>query len=131
MAKSNGVIMNINKPGRSIRLIITFYSLSTIMLSAQTFKTLVNFDGVDGAEPAGSLVQGLDGNLYGTTYSGGPFGKNDFGTIFRIPASGGTSGSYDFCPQPQNGCPAGEAPYAGLLLASDGNFYGTTSGIGF
>lgn len=107
------------------------FVLSATLLSAQTFKTLVDFNGPDGADPAGSLVQGLDGNLYGTTYSGGPYGKDDFGTIFRINASGERSGSYDFCPQPQNGCVDGDGPYSGLVLGTDGNFYGTAVYGGF
>jgi hypothetical protein len=48
---------------------------------AQAFKTLVNFDGADGAQPSAALVQGTDGNFYGTTYWG------DFdngGTVFKI-----------------------------------------------
>jgi uncharacterized repeat protein (TIGR03803 family) len=75
----------------------------------------------DGAGPS-ALIQASDGNFYGTTGAGGPFG---FGTVFKItPARVETvlylfgSGDYD-----------GAYP-TGLIQASDGNFYGTTSGGG-
>jgi uncharacterized repeat protein (TIGR03803 family) len=51
------------------------------VLPAQTFTTLANFDGTNGAYPSfGSLVQATDGNLYGTTL-GAP---GAYGTIFKI-----------------------------------------------
>jgi hypothetical protein len=40
-------------------------------LAAQTFTTLVNFNGTNGSGPASALTQGADGNLYGTTVGGG------------------------------------------------------------
>ena len=39
---------------------------------AGTLTTLHSFDWYDGASPTGALVQGNDGNFYGTTYGGGP-----------------------------------------------------------
>jgi uncharacterized repeat protein (TIGR03803 family) len=52
-----------------------------------TFTTLVNFEGTNGDYPNGiALVQGFDGNFYGTTYAGG---ANNDGTVFTI-TSGGT-----------------------------------------
>jgi len=50
-----------------------------------TFTSLVNFDDFDGFYPAGTLVQGTDGNFYGTTLNGGPTG---LGTAFSFSASG-------------------------------------------
>jgi hypothetical protein len=62
-----------------------------IVAHAQTFTTLYSFDGTDGQGPS-SLVQGTDGNFYGTTSSGGANATCSdglaCGTIFEItPAS--------------------------------------------
>ena len=78
----------------------------------------------DGNSPEGPLLQGTDGNLYGTTTGGGGPGGG-YGTVFRITPSGTFTSLYTFCPQ----CP-GESPYGALIQASDGNFYGTTGGGG-
>jgi uncharacterized repeat protein (TIGR03803 family) len=91
---------------------------------AQTFTTLANFNKTDGWAPyLGSLVQGTDGNLYGTTELGG--GTTIFGTVFRVTPDGTLTSIYSFCSQPR--CADGSSPYAGLLLGTDGNFYGATS----
>ena len=88
-----------------------------------TFTTLASFDWSNGASPAlMSLVQGLDGDFYGTTYWGGAYG---YGTIFKIARSGELTTLYNFCAQ--SNCPDGAGPVAGLVLGTDGNFYGTTS----
>jgi uncharacterized repeat protein (TIGR03803 family) len=46
-----------------------------------TLTTLYSFRGSDGANPLAGLVQGSDGNFYGTTYGGG---AHDAGTVFRL-----------------------------------------------
>jgi uncharacterized repeat protein (TIGR03803 family) len=99
---------------------------SATAMSAQTFTTLVNFDGTNGANPAyGSLVQGTDGNLYGTTENGG---ASNGGTVFRLSQTGELTNLYSFCALAK--CADGLQPYAGLTLATDGNLYGTTRGGG-
>jgi uncharacterized repeat protein (TIGR03803 family) len=86
-------------------------------------KTLHSFGSAgDGANPYSQLVQATDENFYGTTYSGG---KHAHGTIFRMAASGTLTTLYSFCSQKK--CTDGAYPYAGLIQATDGNFYGTTS----
>jgi uncharacterized repeat protein (TIGR03803 family) len=56
------------------------------MTPSGAVSTLVEFDGFnDGAFPRTALTQALDGNLYGTTSSGGPTGR---GTLFRLGFTG-------------------------------------------
>jgi len=89
----------------------------SVPVTAQTFATLVTFDGTDGAIPSASLAQGNDGDLYGTTLSGGSSGK---GTIFKVTPAGALTSVYSFT----GGSDGGGA--GALVIASDGNFYGTT-----
>ena len=96
---------------------------------AGALTTLYNFcsqNGCpDGGRPSAPMVQGLDGNFYGTTPSDG---ASD-GTVFKITTSGILTTLYSFCSQPN--CTDGFAPYTGALVqATDGNFYGTTAGGG-
>ena len=81
----------------------------------------------DGTTPF-ALVQGSDGNFYGTTEFGGT-ATNCFegcGTVFRISPSGSYSNLYSFGSQPNDG----GFPFGGLVQGSDGNFYGTTQSGG-
>jgi uncharacterized repeat protein (TIGR03803 family) len=75
-----------------------------------------------GYNPIAPLLQGSDGDLYGTTSFGG---VNDDGAIFKITLNGTLTTLYAFCAQ--SGCTDGAVPYAGLAQATDGNLYGTTS----
>ncbi len=79
--------------------------------------------GTDGANPTAGLVQGSDGNFYGTTRYGG--GTNGDGTVFRISTNGALTSLHLF-----TGGNDGEYPEAGLIQGTDGSFYGTTSGGG-
>jgi len=111
---------------RGTSVCLAFLLWAAIALPAQTFTSLHNFDVTDGSIPAAGLVQGTDGNFYGTTYVGGAYGQ---GTIFKIIPSGTLTTLYNFCSQP--GCSDGSNPLFGQLVqGSDGNFYGTTSGGG-
>jgi uncharacterized repeat protein (TIGR03803 family) len=91
---------------------------------AQTFTSLVSFDGTNGANPYNtSLVQGTDGNLYGTTLSGG---ANEVGTVFKVTPAGTLTTLHSFAGYPTDG----GSPWAGLVLGANGTFYGTTYGGG-
>jgi len=92
---------------------------AAIVSPAQSYKVLFNFNGINGQSPL-SLIQGFDGNMYGTTQSGGVYGH---GTVFKITARGKLTTLYSFCPQSE--CTDGDFPYA-LIQAADGSFYGTT-----
>jgi uncharacterized repeat protein (TIGR03803 family) len=76
----------------------------------------------DGANPLAALVEGADGNLYGTTVGGG---ADNWGTVFKITPAGTLTTLHSFVSYTD-----GANPYAPLLQASDGNFYGTTSSGG-
>jgi uncharacterized repeat protein (TIGR03803 family) len=94
----------------------TMFQIST----NRALTTLYSFTGGDdGENPVGGLVQGSDGSFYGTTDYGGTY--TNFGTMFRISASGALTSLYSF-----TGGDDGSLPYAGLVQGSDGNFYGTT-----
>lgn len=100
-------------------VILVFAPFST----AQTLTTLYNFTGIsDGVNPYGALVQGANGNLYGTTSSS--FGRG-YGTAFEITTEGMLTTLYTFCSLPN--CADGSYPLSGLILANDGNFYGVTN----
>ena len=88
--------------------------------------TLYSFTNTgDGASPYGGVVQAANGNIYGTTSYGG---SSTFGTFFKLSSSNKLTTLYNFCSQLL--CADGAVPYAGLIQASDGNFYGTTTGGG-
>lgn len=69
------------------------------------------------------LIQASDGNFYGTSSFGG---ANDMGMVFKTTPSGITTVLYSF----SGGAADGAYPTAGLVQASDGNLYGTTSSGG-
>jgi uncharacterized repeat protein (TIGR03803 family) len=117
------------KSTRLTRLLLTAAAISlslAVCAQGQTFTTLANFIGGNGDEPYyGSLIQATNGNYYGTTYFGG---KNGGGVIFEITPAGKISDIYNFCSL--TNCSDGKNPFAGLILATDGNFYGTTHNDG-
>jgi uncharacterized repeat protein (TIGR03803 family) len=82
--------------------------------------TLFNFDTTHGAFPYGGLAEGADGNFYGTTSSGG---STNAGVVFKVTPTGTVTVLYDFdSTNPTDGYQA----FAGLVAATDGNFYGST-----
>src|SRR5208283_467338 len=75
--------------------------------------------GEDGANPASALVEGKDGNFYGTTSYGGAYGS---GNVFELNPDGAETNLYSF-----TGGDDGDLPVARLVQGNDGYFYGTTS----
>ncbi|MGD0134516.1 MAG: choice-of-anchor tandem repeat GloVer-containing protein, partial [Bryobacteraceae bacterium] len=100
-------------------------AMTEIALPAQTFTSLFSFDGADGQSPSAELVQATNGDLYGTTTTGG---ANGGGTIFKIAPGGTLTTLYNFCSQ--TNCTDGQSPYAGLVQATNGYLYGTTTAGG-
>jgi uncharacterized repeat protein (TIGR03803 family) len=84
--------------------LVAFFLVAAIASTAQTFTTIANFNGSDGSAPYSGLVQGSDGNFYGTATNGG---ANNTGDVFTV-------------------TPRAFPEYAPLIQATDGNFFGTT-----
>jgi uncharacterized repeat protein (TIGR03803 family) len=89
--------------------------------------------GTDGAAPWSSLVEDANGNLYGTTTSGGQTRpcKHDkqsggCGTVFKLAPDGTETVLYAFTGGSDGGAPA----FGSLLLDESGNLYGTTQSGG-
>jgi uncharacterized repeat protein (TIGR03803 family) len=115
----------------------TFFQLSSngLFTMLYSFGSVTNSDGfaLDGANPSGPLVEGLDGNFYGVTQFGG---LTNTGTVFRLTPQGALTTVYTCgtnfprTPPPIILPPlrfqSGIYPRGGLMIASDGNFYGTT-----
>jgi uncharacterized repeat protein (TIGR03803 family) len=97
-----------------------------VTTSDGTYAMIHSFNGegvpADGNAPRGALVNGSDGNLYGTTAGGGPSGAH--GTVFEMTTAGVVTTLHTFVGTD------GDTPLGTLVLASDGNFYGTTSAGG-
>jgi len=89
------------------------------------FRVVHNFDGAHGANPVGALVQSSDGNFYGTTRNGG---DNGSGVVYRLTPQGDITVLHSF--GDPNYLNDGARPYTALVPATDGDFYGVTSGGG-
>jgi uncharacterized repeat protein (TIGR03803 family) len=122
---------------KTICVVILLCVGTAIPTPAQTFTTLASFDGPNGETPSGPLIQGADGNFYGTTSGGGNQGVYDVclyfssgcGTAFKVTPGGDLTTLYTFCAEPN--CTDSGGPIAGLILGIDGNFYGTTTAFGY
>lgn len=102
----------------------TVFELLKGKKGAWTETTLYSFTGgTDGAAPDSDLIKDSAGNLYGTTNAGG---ANGDGAVFELTPGGTLNTLYSF---QDNG--DGEYPLNALLLAKNGDLYGTTSGSFF
>jgi uncharacterized repeat protein (TIGR03803 family) len=96
-----------------------------VCAQAQTVTDLANFNSRNGLDPFRPLVQGTDGNFYGSTFVGGAYKS---GNIFRVTPSGEIKSIYSFCGHVT--CPDGKIPVAPPIVGSDGNLYGVASSGG-
>lgn len=78
-----------------------------------------------GSNPLAALLSHSDGNLYGTSRTGG---SNNLGTIFRMSPEGAITPLVEFTGT--SGSAKGGNPTSGLVRHTDGNFYGTTDAGG-
>ncbi|HZT43586.1 MAG TPA: choice-of-anchor tandem repeat GloVer-containing protein [Chthonomonadaceae bacterium] len=102
--------------------VTTLYSFSTATVQG---PLLINSDG---DLPWGALVEGSDGDFYGTCYVGG---ANGTGTIFKVTPSGTLTVLHTFSALDSSNHNAdGARPVAGLAIGADGNFYGITTAGG-
>jgi uncharacterized repeat protein (TIGR03803 family) len=97
-----------------------------------TESILWSFDGTDGLYPSAGLIMDAGGNLYGTTACGGTYGdcgNSDGGTVFELmpPSISGGKWTESVLWNFGNGID-GHSPYAGLIMDTAGNLYGTTGG---
>ena len=104
-------------------------AITGVAAPAQTFTTLAQFEGKNGYYPAAGLIQGTNGDFYGTTAGGGsgPCEVDAYegcGTIFKITPGGRLTTFHRFSASD------GAFPAAALVLSPDGDFYGTTQGGG-
>jgi uncharacterized repeat protein (TIGR03803 family) len=98
----------------------SFYRIS----KSGVFTNLHTFNGgPEGSNPASCAVQATDGNLYGTTSSGGADG---FGTIFQATLSGQVTPVYSFTGADDQQTTSQYSP--NLIQGSDGKLYGSTTG---
>jgi uncharacterized repeat protein (TIGR03803 family) len=79
----------------------------------------------DGSYPTAPPVLAIDGNFYGSTYSGGAYLS---GTLYKLTPEGRLTTLYSFCHD--RGCPGGELPDAALVPYGNGKLYGVTGAGG-
>ncbi len=93
--------------------------------SSTTYSTFINFDGTNGFYPQYmSLIQGFDGDLYGTSVDGGTStacGLYGCGTVFKVTTGGTLTTLHNFTG-------SNAYPYGSLVQGTDGILYGTTYG---
>lgn len=93
---------------------------------AQTFTVLHTFTGRDGANPQAAPTLDRVGNLYGTTYYGGPGGDGLVYELAHVNSSWLMKPLHGF----SRGGNGGGEPYAGVTIGPDGTLFGVASSYG-
>ncbi|MGB6686233.1 MAG: choice-of-anchor tandem repeat GloVer-containing protein [Terracidiphilus sp.] len=122
IADANGNLFGTTYLGGASGYGTVFEIVKTSSGYASTPTTLITFNGTNGSEPTGTLIADANGNLFGTTFEGGPAAD---GTVFEIVK---TSSGYASTPTTLanfNGA-NGANPVAGLIADTNGNLFGTT-----
>jgi uncharacterized protein (TIGR03437 family) len=106
-----------------------YFCLTAVDSRAQGLTVLDSFNfGNNGSPGPSALIQGTDGNLYGTTFDGGNISTafpKGAGTVFKVNLLGAMTTLYTLGAASTDG-----ANPTGLIQAADGNFYGTTESGG-
>ena len=89
--------------------------------SLTTLHSFCSQSACTGGESPWALIQGADGDFYGTTTNGGTHGG---GIVFKITPTGTVTILHNFCSS--GACMDGAEPYSGLVEGNDGDFYGAT-----
>jgi len=110
-------------PRSAIALLLALPLLTLPAAQAQTFTVLHTFSGLDGLTPYSGVTLDRAGNLYGTTYGGGPHG---WGTVYQLKRHGSSYLHYQL--YAFTGGTDGANPYAGVVFGPDGQLYGTELG---
>ena len=105
---------------RFLGVVISFTPATCL---GQTYTTLASFNGTNNDSPQASLVQGSDGDFYGTTKYGGGNGPSVLGSgsVFKVTPGGAITTLYMFPPSMPGSYPSGK-----LVQGASGDFYGTT-----
>lgn len=108
------------RAGAALSIALLLAGAVALPATAQKFTVLHVFTGTpDGAFSEAPLVRDADGNLFGTTTSGG----GSDGTIFKVDKTGRESIVFNFSTSV-----SGTPNSAGLLLDAAGNLYGVADG---
>lgn len=124
-------------------LLLVLFSSGIDVASAQTYVDIHDFGGTitnangqsgpDGQLSYSNVTFDSFGNMYGTTFVGGPYGENG-GMVWEITKSGTYLDLHDFGGNITNANgatgPDGHSPNPGVAIDSSGKLYGTTSGGG-
>ena len=109
-------------PPRYLFVLFLFVSASVLASHAQTYTVLSDLTPATKLIHKATLVQGVDGNLYGTSVLGGSHNR---GTVFRVTPGGTLTVMHSFCKLAN--CADGATPFAGLTVGNDGNLYGVAA----